>query len=249
MKEFDFIKKRLNVKFEKMGNRIRVPISGKFGGCVSLYSPDELDERAIEYASVLIKESGDKIFYAADIGSSPYCPQALRLASIGLRVDAFDLEPVMPEVYQIARHLKGKVHYIQKNLLDLSSEDFLHSYTLVYSHRCLFFLTFYQAKDIIRDFLVHSEIRARFFLSFGNLNSSIAEGYKDRHKPVSKRFAQLDNEISRAAEINKPVCLYTAEEVKNNLLNDFPIKIIDTIEAIDSANGIKIIFEKVKHLG
>ena len=231
---------RYNLEKHDIGSAIRVAISGRYGGCVSMYTPDDLDERALEYAQSIVKARPDETLWAADLGASPFCPQAIRFADAGLHVDAFDLEPPAAELAAINQDLGNKIHFVQKNLLDLQSAE-LKLYSLVYTNRCLFFLPFHEAKNVLRKFISHAAPGAQFFISLMDMNGPLAINYPHRDKPLSERFAVPNCDYARLVECNMPVCFYYADEVESELLHDLPIHVLELIQT--TPRSIKVVFE------
>ncbi len=233
---------RYHLEKREGGTGIRVSISGRYGSCVSMYTPDELDIRALQYAEKLRKLRSDDVIYAADLGSSPYCPQSIRFAHAGLLVDAFDLEPSAPEFVQINKELGNKIHYFQKNLSDVRTEE-LKSYSLVYTNRCLFFLPFSTAKSVLSQFVDIATPGAKFFISLMDINGPLAENYQDCDKPLTERFSVVKNDYAKKVECNMPVCFYYPEEVENKLLDSLPVSIEEILQT-PQQSSIKVIFQK-----
>ncbi len=230
---------KLGLTPQEIFNRKLVPISKQYGSCVSFFMPNVLDEMALQYAEELLSQQGD--LYAADLGASPYCPQSLRLASTGLKVDAYDLEPINTNVMSLVDTLAGELLYTQINLKELQDKDISHIYDLVYSHRCLFFMPFAQTRKIIELFLSHAKPNARFFISLAGLYSQTGENYADHDKPVAQRFCLPNNDFIKHVGISNPICLYTLEDIENNLLRDLPVKIMYLEET--SNRSINFCFE------
>lgn len=233
---------RYQLEKREAGSGVRVSISGRYGSCVSMYTPDEIDLRALQYAEELIATKPYDPLYAADLGSSPYCPQSLRFAHLGYQVDAFDLEPSAPEFSQINQELGNKIQYIQKNLLDVSVND-LKPYSIVYTNRCLFFLPFVEAKKVLYKFIEAAAPGAKFFISVMDIDGPLAENYIDREKPLAERFSVVKNDYAKKVECNMPVCFYTTEEVQRELLSGLPVSLEEIIQTTQHSS-IKIIFKK-----
>src|SRR4051794_37614276 len=99
------------------GPNIAVPIGGGRGVCGSLLSPDDLDRLAVEFACALVEEHGaGTLLYAADLGCSPFFPQAIRLAETGMVVDCFDVEEPHAEFQRINASLCRSLHYYVTDL-------------------------------------------------------------------------------------------------------------------------------------
>lgn len=231
---------RYNLEKQDIGSGTRVLISGRYGGCVSMYTPDELDDRALQYAQHLAKTHPQQVIYAADLGASPYCPQSIRFAHEGLHVDAFDLEPPAAQFAEINQEFDNRIRYVQKNLVDVTSTD-LHPYSMVYTNRCLFYLPFHEAKKVLRQFIDQALPGAQFFISLMDMNGPLAINYPDRDKPVDERFAIPNCDYARLVECNMPVCFYYADEVESELLHDLPIRILELIQL--TPRSIKVVFE------
>lgn len=224
-----------------VGQISRVPISGRYGGCVSLFSPDELDMRAWDYAKSLASQPSDAPLLAADLGASPYCPQSIRFALQGFQVDAFDIERHAPQLEQINTELPGNIHYHQTDIRRLDASQ-LKPYSLIYSNRCLFFMPFAEAKAVLQQFIHAAKPGARFFISLMDMNGRLAINYPDIDKPLAERFAPVNNEYSDVVEVNMPVCFYYADEVESELLHDLPVHTLELIQT--SPRSIKVVFEK-----
>lgn len=233
---------RYQLEKRDAGSGIRVSISGRYGSCVSMYTPDELDLRALEYAEELKNLKSGALLYAADLGSSPYCPQSIRFAHLGFQVDAFDLEPPAPEFSKINEELGNKIHYVQKNLLNVGVKD-LNPYSIVYTNRCLFFLPFAAARNVLRQFIEAAIPGAKFFISVMDIDGPLAENYVDREKPLAERFSVVKNDYAKKVECHMPVCFYKAQEVEKELLSDLPVSLKEIIQTTQQSS-IKIIFQK-----
>lgn len=105
---------KIDMQLPKIGDACDVlPINGQHGLCRSYYQPDELDVKAIEYASMAGQHSGRDL-YALDLGCSPYFPQSQRLAKLGFYVDAFDLEEPADTLEQRNNLFQVRIHYQSK---------------------------------------------------------------------------------------------------------------------------------------
>lgn len=237
----DTVFDRYKLEKHEADSRTRVSISGRYGSCVSMYTPDELDTRALEYARELAALNSKQKLHVADLGSSPFCPQSIRFADCGLHVDAFDLEPPHPELAKIKAELSGDINYIQENINDVTSEQ-MHQYSMVYTNRCLFFLPFAEAKAVLSKFLDNSVQGARFFISLMDMNGPIAKNFTDREKPLAERFSVVKNDYATKVECNMPVCFYYPDEVQTELLRDLPVHVLELIQT--SPRSIKVVFEK-----
>lgn len=233
---------RYQLEKREAGSGVRVSISGRYGSCVSMYTPDDIDLRALQYAEELITVKQHGLLHVADLGSSPYCPQSIRFAYLGYQVDAFDLEPPAPEFGQINQELGKKIQYVQKNLLDVSVND-LQPYSIVYTNRCLFFLPFAEAKKVISKFVNVALPGAKFFISVMDIDGPLAENYLDREKPLADRFSRVKNDYAKKVECNMPVCFYRPEEVERELLSGLSVLLEEIIQTTEHSS-IKIIFKK-----
>ncbi len=244
MDKYDFLKNAYNKNPKQVGSRMGMPISGKYGSCMSLHNLDKLDQDSLNYVQELIDSKITLPFYIADIGASPYCPQSLRFASLGIHVDAFDLESMAQEVTGIANNLPGQVEYSKMNLLEANTASFKHQYHIVYSNRCFLFLPYSKARNLLELLIDKMLPKARCYLSLGNIESDDTVSYFDHDKPLSKRFSIVDGEVLKQAGVNAPVCLYYLNEVKEKLLKGLPITVLWLEKVTNNLNSIKLIFEK-----
>lgn len=211
-----------------------LPLSGNRGGCVSFNFVDQLDQQALDYAKQLNVEA--EILYAADLGCSPYFPQAIRFAQLGLMVDAFDIEKPIEEYNSINQELNNKINYIQTDLK--KPVKFPHLYSIVYSNRFMSHITYFEARSLLIDLLTQTKNGCRFYLSFGSLNF-VKGDYPDRNKPIEERYAK--SKILAKNQLTEPVCLYNQSDIYDKLLKDLPVKIIDELEG---STSIKVVFSK-----
>lgn len=243
MKEFDFLKTLYNRQPELLKNRLRMPITDQYGSCMSLYNPDILDIASLDYAKELVNNHPQPPISAVDLGASPFCPQAIRLASLGLYVDAYDLEPPARELKQINLGLSGKVNYHQVDLANINQVETSDNYHLFYANRCLLFLRYGTAKSILEKYISKLAPGSRGFLSLGNIQAQAVKNYPDNHESIENRFAIANSHELRAAGINVPVCLYSLDDAEG-LFENLPVKIL-TLECTgNTINAIKVIFEK-----
>jgi hypothetical protein len=223
------------------GPNLAIPIGGGHGLCASLLSPDDLDSKALEYARILIADS--KQLFAADLGCSPFAPQAIRLAEAGMSVDAYDIEEPHIEIQSISERFQGRIRYYA---VDLCSSDFLPSpenkYALLYSNRLLSHLKFEDAISLVNKFVLNSTKNARAFLSFSALDSSLGEDYPHRENTLAERFAAPNNDRSFTNQLNSPLCLYTESEVLGEFLPKVGLKVVDIFSS--KSGSIKVICEK-----
>jgi hypothetical protein len=221
---------------------LALPISGHSGLCASFYDPDQLDMEALKYAKQLMKHniSNEKL-YAADVGCSPYFPQAIRFAQLGLSVDAFDVEHAIEEYESINQELGNKINYIQTNL-KLRLKHFDCSYSIVYSNRFISHITFYEARNLLQYFIEHANIGCRFYISFSSLESYESSLYSDCFKPVEERYSKVSGEVAKKHQLTEPMCLYSRSDIYDKLLKNYPIKVLDELTG---SLSIKVIFSKI----
>lgn len=230
----------INTKLPDLSNKSgALSTNGRHGMCRSYYQPDEFDIKTLEYATMLSQQKGKNLF-ALDLGCSPYFPQSQRLAKLGFYVDAFDLENPMDGFEQINQDCHNRINYKVKDIALLASNDLTHDYQIIYSNRCLSFLTYQQAYQLIQMLVHRVKSKARFFLAFFSQSAKYASGYPN-HLPLEKRYAQLDNLIARGNEMLAPVCLYSRDEIFQNLLEGCPISIVEELQT--EAGSLKIIFD------
>lgn len=216
-----------------------LPISGQHGACLSYYQPDELDLKALEYASILNQQT-DNSLCALDLGCSPYFPQSQRFAKLGFQVDAIDLIKPVYNFTEINQRYHNRIAYKILDLKHLQSEDLMHQYQIVYSNRCFSFLSYSEAHRLIRILINHNKYQTRYFLAFFSVLGKYAENYPV-YLPLAERYVALDNAYAKRAQMLAPVCLYTREEILHDLLGDLPISLVEIIEA--KSGSLKIIFE------
>lgn len=248
MSQFDFSKNAFSQQPEHLGNRMRMPISERYGSCMSLHHPDNLDNESLNHAQQLIDQKTAPLIHAADIGSSPYCPQALRFASLGLHVDAYDLQAPSDELLNITSKLPGQVSYNQIDLFKTNASSFHHTYHIVYSNRCFLFLPFDIAKQLLQLLVANMHPGARGYFSLGNIDSREAINYSDQRKEVGERFSTIDGKWPNQAGVNMPICLYHLNEIEPLLLRDIPVKILLLETRGETLNAIKLVFEKSAQL-
>jgi hypothetical protein len=215
-------------------------INGKHGVCRSYYHPDEFDIKVIEYANSLA-QGGITDLSALDLGCSPYFPQSWRLAKLGFNVDAFDLENPIDTFDQINKSFKNRINYKVKDIATLKSSDLQPNYDIIYSNRCLPFLKYNQAYELIHMLVNQVKSKSRFFLSFFSESADYAANYP-MDLPLENRFVPLNNIVARKNQMLAPVCIYKYDEIIKDLLGGLPITIIEILHA--KSGSIKIIFEK-----
>lgn len=215
-----------------------LPVNGQHGLCRAYYQPDELDIKAIEYATQVAQS--EKNLFALDLGSSPYFPQSQRLAKVGFYVDAFDLEKPFANFDEINKVYQNRIHYQTRNITELKSTDLRNDYQIIYSNRCLSFISYHQAYTLIRMLLSHIKTKTRYFLGFFAESAKYADNYP-MDLALESRFVPLDNSIAKGNQMLAPVCVYTRDEIFENLLGGLPITITEVLQA--TSGSIKVIFE------
>lgn len=209
------------------------------GLCASFFSPDELDKQAVEY----VKSLNPNTSRAIDIGCSQYFPQAIRLAQLGLLVDAFDIISPIPEYPKINQELGGKIQYIKADLTeDISPHLSNKQYDLVYSNRFISHLPYLKAQSLFDRLFEHANKGCHFFISFGHISSDEAKIYSAYNEPLEKRFGIQSTELAKKHSLTNPVCLYHREEIYETFLGGYQVKVIDEIKGDAS---IKLVFKKV----
>lgn len=237
----DFYMMKIDMNLPKIDDNCDVlPVNGKHGLCRSYYQPDEFDLKTIEYAQLLTQKSSTDL-YALDLGCSPYFPQNQRLAQLGFYVDAFDLEKPMLDFDKINARHQNRISYHVKNIADIKKSDVKNNYDIVYSNRCLSFLSYPKARQLIQLLVYSSMSNTRYFLSFFSDKAKYAEHYP-MHLPLEDRYVPLNSDIARNNQMLAPVCVYTEVELLDKLLGDLPITIIELLHA--ESGSLKIIFEK-----
>ncbi|MDP3705194.1 MAG: hypothetical protein Q8R24_04715 [Legionellaceae bacterium] len=216
-----------------------LPISGQHGVCRSYYQPDEFDIKALVYANELVQQSVSEP-HALDLGCSPYFPQSQRLARLGFYVDAFDLEKPVANFAEINQQYNNRICYKSLDLKLLQENDLTNQYKIVYSNRCLSFLSYPDTYRLIRTLINHNKCHTRYFLAFFTIFGKYAENYPT-HLPLVGRYVPLNNTYAERDEMLAPVCLYTRDEILHELLGELPISIIDIIKA--KSGSLKIIFD------
>lgn len=217
-----------------------LPVNGQHGLCRAYYQPDELDIKAIEYATSIANQS-EKNLYALDLGCSPYFPQSQRLGKLGFQVDAFDLEKPIANLDEINKLYPDRIHYQTRNIIELQSIDLRNDYQIIYSNRCLSFISFPHAYSLIRMLISHVKTKTIYFLGFFAESAKYADNYPI-DLPLENRFVPLNNPVAKNNQMLAPVCVYTPDEIFERLLGGLPITIIEVLEA--TSGSIKIIFEK-----
>jgi hypothetical protein len=208
------------------GPNIAVPIGGGRGVCASLLSPDDLDRLAVEFAYALVEAHGaGALLYAADLGCSPFFPQSIRLAEAGMLVDCFDVEQPHAELKRINASLGSRLHYYVSDLADSSFECPRAGYSLLYSNRLISHLRFADARRLIGRFTDNCRPGARLFLSMSSVDSDLAEGYPDLHRPVEERFSVPLSARARENQLSLPLCLYSEADVRDRLLTNLPLEV------------------------
>ncbi len=231
----------MNIQLPKIDDTCDVlVINGQHGVCRTYYQPDEFDIKVIEYAHLLTQKAVTDL-YALDLGCSPYFPESQRLAKLGFNVDAFDLENPIDSFEQINISLKNLINYKVKDIATLKSSNLRTNYDIIYSNRCLSFLKYCQAYQLINMLINQVDNKSRFFLSFFSESAEYAANYPI-DLPLENRFVSLNNEVARKNQMLAPVCLYKYDEITKDLLSGFPITIIEILHA--KSGSIKIIFEK-----
>ncbi len=230
----------LDIKLPDIDSQCDVlAINGQHGVCRSYYQPDEFDLKTLQYAKMLLQQSTSKL-HALDLGCSPYFPQSQRLAKLGFCVDAFDLEKPMNNFAEINQQYNNRIHYRNIDLKQLHDSDLTNQYQIVYSNRCLSFLSYPDMYRLIRMLFKHNNNHTRYFLAFFAISGKYAENYPT-HLPLEERYIALNNAYAERDQMLAPVCLYTEDEILNKLLGGLSISLVETIKA--KSGSLKIIFD------
>jgi len=185
----------------------------KHGIDISKSRFDDIDRVVVEFA---LKYKGKKVAIDLGCGSGRV---SIILALMGfdvLLVDTQDLSTHFKRVGEVL-DISGKLHFMQKDIIDLRGKDLPIDITVVISQRTLHHLRYEHAKNILE--LVYSKMISggKVFTSISGINSKLSDGYECSGSPVADRFCEVGEVGKTTYSIRGKVCLYKKKEVLDML--------------------------------
>jgi len=181
---------------------------------------DDLDRAALEYA--LNREEMAAIDIGCGLGH-----QGIRFAMLGLSttlVDIMDIEDRIQAVSDLL-FLEDKLEFLCIDARNLESINLADDLGLVFSQRFVHYLQYEEAKSVLST-IAEAMDQGRIYISASGLKTELGEGYPDADTPLQDRFAELEPSMAKKHEIEKPVCLYTSDNMCT-LLEEAGFDIID----------------------
>lgn len=187
--------------------------TGKSGANISSQRMDDLDDMCIKYAQEL-NVSKRKQYKALDLGCGDAI-MGLNLSLAGYKVLLYDEAPIPKMLYEI-RDSYSRVSLKFRNI-DLSKtkkSDFpINGVDIIYSQRFLHYLKYREAKQLLIHACRGITSGGHLFISVSGINSEIGLAHPQREKPVQTRFAKIRQDIADKHSIQKPICVYSKEEL------------------------------------
>lgn len=186
-----------------------IETSGVHGGDISSQRFDDLDKKALNYAL-----NQNNSITAVDIGCG-FAAQGLRFSLIGADVTLIDAMDITDRV-SIINDLFDMIQmeFINKDVRNLTGEDLPVKIDVVYSQRFIHYLTFSEAKDLLKLLNKNIAPSGRIFLSASGLHTELGEDYPDRDKLPKNRYSSLKPSVAKKHGIHDQVCLYEKQDMR-----------------------------------
>ena len=215
----------------------RINEKGSFGCDISSQRLDDLDKEAIQCILLLHRKDLNCIDLGCGEGKV-----GIIMSMIGANVVLIDKVNIAEKIEPIAGNFNLNLKFVNKDARELQKKDLPRPLDVCYSQRFIHYLKFSEAEKLINLLSKNMTKGSIFFISASGLNSELGQGYADKNKPVTKRFATLSKKLAEKHNIIEPVCLYTEQDLEN-LITRFGFK-VRSLKSSDFGN-IKGIFEKI----
>jgi len=184
-----------------------------FGVDISTQRADDLD---VELLS-LISANKNAPLNILDLGCGKG-GQALRMAAhTNCNVTAVDALNLSNDIHQACESLQvptSRISFIKSDIRN-TAKYLHHGYHYIYSQRTMHYLPYNDAFVLLNGLRTHlvKGFNSKLFVSVSGLHSELGNGYADKDKPISEKFALLSQPMMEKHKISSPVCLYTVEEL------------------------------------
>jgi SAM-dependent methyltransferase len=176
---------------------------------------DDLDRRLLN----TVRERVDRgeVVSVLDVG----CGQgglALALARIGATVTAIDIVDYSPHFQKHtmtlnAEGVPGSITFEHGDLRTYVAETVEH-FDYVVLQRVLHYVPYAEAQLVLQNC---TRITTTLYLSLTGATTAIAEQYEALGRPLLQRWGTLDSKGQELFSMTAPLCIYTAEEVRQLL--------------------------------
>jgi SAM-dependent methyltransferase len=181
-----------------------------FGVDVSSQRLDAIDLRALAYVVARHETQPAGLDLGCGLGT-PSIAFALAGATM-LLVDSYDFHSRFQTIAELLP--VPRLHFLQRDLTELTADDVPDRLAFAYSQRTLHYLRFDDAALVLRLLKNHLEPNAPIFLSLSGLESELGTNYPAREVAIRKRFSRIAPQLATKHHINRPVCLYTADDIR-----------------------------------
>lgn len=215
---------------------------------------DALDNSCLEKVGRLVDlKAGAAPTIALDLGGAQGTV-SVEMAKRGAEVIFVDLidKPGAIEDEQLDPAIRSRITaYPKTNVKDLSSHHMEgRKADVVYSQRCLHFLTFAEQAALLRNIKEHYATKnCVFFISLASTECDLGIGYKGAHHPINapERHTIPTSPQAAEAHITQPMTLYKNEEEIQQLMKAAGLKATSIIK---SESGVyKIVAESYRAIG
>ena len=192
---------------------------GGFGQLIAEVHLDQLDKEAVRFIRMLLRR-GSVAPKALDIGCGAGA-QALRMAEAGGYVLASDLFAEygrsVERYRQEAELPEDRLKFQPLDLRSLPDPVPDAPFDLVVCQRVLHYLTYDEAVAAVRELGKALTLKGRLYVSVAGLASELSNGYPALGAPVRERFALLHPNQRVRHQCERPVCLYSPDELRQML--------------------------------
>lgn len=182
--------------------------AGPHGYDITSQRWDDLDRDAI--AAVALAWGREIRFLDLGCGSGSVSFVAALLGADSYQVDIADT----PGRRDTSARVSGaQLHFICADLRNLADTGLPTCFDVLYSQRVIHHLPFAEASLLLGFLSQRMRPGSLLFLSASGLHSELGEGYRDRSKAVTHRFARLRDDRAATHHILEEVCLYAEEDL------------------------------------
>jgi cyclopropane fatty-acyl-phospholipid synthase-like methyltransferase len=143
------------------------------------------------------------------------------MADAGATVTALDVDDYSQEFLSAVRQAgwDDRCSFLQQDITKFKVADNLEPFHVIVCQRMIHYVSYATALEIVADLRRTLTEDGRLYISASGLHSELGNGYPERSKPVSQRYAALSDEMSSRHAIKGPVCLYSVADLAR-LLED-----------------------------
>lgn len=183
-----------------------------YGVDVSCHRVDDLDRSALEQIKSLVNPK------ALDIGCG-LGGQSLRMVQAGALVtaiDTYDFSELFSMYCGQYSYSDRQLSFFRLGMQQLGERFSGQKYAIAMMQRVLHYVPYITAKLVLKD--LRMMVDGYLYLSVSGVDTAIAQYYPHKGKQIEERFSALALKGAEMFSIQRPLCLYQEEELKQLLV-------------------------------